>query len=75
VETLLSFHAPHPFLVGMIGCTGLPVTSVAVERAPRLDGRSAYTSWKRFQTGCLALVWVMIWKSRFRRDREPGRQA
>ncbi len=63
VERLVSFHAPRPFLVAMIGCTGLPVSSIPVERSPRVDGRSAYTPWMRLKTGCLALVWVVIWRS------------
>jgi glycosyltransferase involved in cell wall biosynthesis len=67
VRMLVSFHAPRPYLVGMIGCTGLPVSSVPVERAPRADGPSAYTSWMRFKTGLLALMWVMIWRLGTRR--------
>jgi hypothetical protein len=63
LRKLMSFHAPRPFLVAMIGCTGLPVSSVPVERSPRADGRSAYTPWMRLKTGCLALAWVTIWRS------------
>jgi glycosyltransferase involved in cell wall biosynthesis len=76
VRTLVSFHAPRPFLVAMIGCTGLPVASLPVERSPRADGNSAYTPWMRLRTGCLALMWAMVWRLRLRRfAREPWTQV
>lgn len=64
VERLLIWDDPHPFVVGMIGCTGLPVTSVPVERSERLFGRSTYSSWKRLKIGCLAIARVSVWKRR-----------
>lgn len=67
VKRLLAFNETHPFLVAMIGCTGLPVTSIPVVRAQRHSGRSSYSFWKRLKTGCQAIVWVLS------RKRHPGR--
>lgn len=63
-DRLLSFRVRNPFVVAMIGCSGLPVASVPVVRSPRLAGVSAYSSWRRFRTGCLALGWVIARKCR-----------
>lgn len=62
VERLLAINEPHPFLVAMIGSAGLSMTSVPVVRVSRPDGGSAYSSWKRLKTGCLAAVRVLAWK-------------
>ncbi|MBI5419764.1 MAG: glycosyltransferase [Deltaproteobacteria bacterium] len=56
---LLSIDARRPFVIAMIGCAGLPVASIPVERSVRRSGTSAYSSWKRFKTGCLAVRWVL----------------
>ncbi|MDO8671768.1 MAG: glycosyltransferase family 2 protein, partial [Dehalococcoidia bacterium] len=61
-DSLLTFDASKPFVVAMIGCTRLPLTSIPVRRTQRHDGRSAYSSWKRFKTGCLALLSVVSWR-------------
>ena len=39
------------YLIPMIGCIGLPTTSVPVVRSPRPSGRSAYSPWKRLKAG------------------------
>jgi glycosyltransferase involved in cell wall biosynthesis len=64
VERLLAFDDPHPFVVAMIGCTGLPTLSVPVERSDRPLGKSSYSFWKRLKVGCLAIGRVPIWKRR-----------
>lgn len=64
-DRLFSFRVRNPFVVAMIGCSGLPVASVPVIRSPRTAGGSAYSSWKRFRTGCLAVGWVAAWKCGF----------
>ena len=69
VERLLIFDDPHPFVVAMIGCTGLEVASVPVERSERWLGRSSYNFWKRLKVGCLAIARIPIWK------RQKGLQA
>lgn len=62
VDRLLTYRGPHPFVVAMIGCTGLPVVSIPVARAQRLKGSSAYSFWGRLKVGSLALAWVPLWK-------------
>ena len=62
VDRLLAMNEPHPFVVAMIGCTGLSMASVPVVRSCRPAGCSAYSSWKRLKTGCLAAARVLSWK-------------
>jgi hypothetical protein len=64
VERLLAFDDPCPFVVAMIGCTGLPTLSIPVERSERSTGTSSYSFWKRLKVGCLAISRVPIWKYR-----------
>ena len=64
VERLLAFDAPRPFLVPMIGCTGLPLASTPVLRAARPSGVSAYSTWKRLKIACLSLGWTVVWRLR-----------
>lgn len=59
---LLSMRWGRPYVVGMIGCAGLPVTSIPLLRSPRPSGASAYTTWERVRTGWLAVTSVMAWK-------------
>lgn len=66
VERLLAFDEPGPSVVAMVGCAGLPVTSIPVRRARRSDGRSAYSEWKRLKMSLLALTWILSWKWRSR---------
>jgi glycosyltransferase involved in cell wall biosynthesis len=64
VEGLLAFRESRPFLVAMIGATGLPVESIPVRRSPRLDGRSSYSAWRRLATAARALRWAWARRSR-----------
>jgi glycosyltransferase involved in cell wall biosynthesis len=64
VERLLEFRESRPFLVAMIGATGLPVDSIPVRRSPRLDGRSAYSAWRRLATAAGALRWAVARRGR-----------
>lgn len=66
LERVLALDNPRPHLVAMIGCSGLPVASIPVHRAERPIGRSAYTSWDRFQVAWRALTWVLAYKLRAR---------
>jgi SAM-dependent methyltransferase len=59
----------RPALVAMIGCAGLEVASVPVERAPRPIGGSTYTSARRARSGLEALLWAASWKLRRRSRR------
>lgn len=72
VERLLAFGEPKPFVLALIGCTGLPLASIPVVRAQRPIGHSAYTFWNRLKIGCLAIAWVFAWKC-FRGRRIPTR--
>jgi hypothetical protein len=67
VRRLLSFEVPGPSVVAMIGCAGLPLTSIPVERARRPSGRSAYSSASRLSMGVRSVVWVLSrkWRSHF----------
>lgn len=77
VERLLPFGLSSPSVVAMIGCIGLPLTSIPVVRVRRPSGRSAYSFWKRFKTGCLTILWVLSWKWRPNRtvSRSYSREA
>lgn len=60
VERLLAYQEQQPYLVGMVGCTHLPVTSIPVERMVRPRGKSAYTTLMRLRMGLNALIKI-IW--------------
>ena len=64
VARLVSMAGPHPFVVAMIGCAGMPMVSVPVERSPRQTGESAYSSWKRIRSACRGIRWALEWKLR-----------
>jgi glycosyltransferase involved in cell wall biosynthesis len=66
VDRLVTMNPSMPFLVAMIGCSGMRTTSVPVMRAPRTVGSSAFTSLKRLKSGCLAILWVLLWQGRMR---------
>ena len=70
-ERILAFGDPNPFVVAMIGCAGLPVESVPVERSERPAGGSAYSSWGRIRAGLRAVACAR----RLRRRREGGPAA
>jgi glycosyltransferase involved in cell wall biosynthesis len=64
VERLLAMNGPAPFVVAMIGCTGLPMTSVPVVRDPRPSGESAYSTWGRLKSAWRGVAWALSWKLR-----------
>ena len=66
---LLAYTERGPSVLAMIGCTGLRLTSIPVERAPRKSGRSGYSPWRRVRLGLLTLVWI----ARRQRPAEPER--
>lgn len=74
VDSLLSMNEPHPFIVAMIGRTGLSMASVPVIRSCRPGGSSAYSSWMRMKTGCLTAARVLSWKWNHGHS-FPGRSA
>jgi glycosyltransferase involved in cell wall biosynthesis len=67
LERLLILNGPHPSLAAMIGCAGLPLTSIPVKRSQRIGGSSAYSFRGRLTSGWRAIIWVLAWKSRFLR--------
>jgi glycosyltransferase involved in cell wall biosynthesis len=69
VERLLAMDGRDPFIVAMIGCTGLPTVSLPVVRAVRPRGASAYSSWMRLRGGWRGVSYALIWKWRTFRGR------
>lgn len=75
---ILAMDGPRrPSVVAMIGCAGVPMLSLPVERSPRGGGRSSYSPWGRLRLGWRAVAWVVSWKvgRRLRPDaprREPS---
>ena len=61
-QRLLESDVRRPFVVGMIGFTGLPMASVPVRRDRRPAGRSAYTGWDRFRVAMHALAWATAFR-------------
>ncbi len=61
-EHLLLVRVRRPIVVAMIGTSGLPLTSIPVERDHRAEGRSAYSSWRRLATALAALWWALRWR-------------
>jgi polyisoprenyl-phosphate glycosyltransferase len=64
VERLLAYNEPRPYVGALIGCTGLPLCAVPVERFERPVGHSAYTTRKRLKAGVQAIAWVVAFKLR-----------
>jgi glycosyltransferase involved in cell wall biosynthesis len=69
VEALLAYNESRPYLVGMIGCTWLPVTSIPIERVVRPMGKSSYTALSRLVIG-LGAIFRAIFK--WRRGARPS---
>lgn len=63
VDAVLFLDTPSPFVVAMIGCTGLPTISVPIVRSKRPRGESAYSSFQRLKTGCRAVACVVTCRS------------
>ena len=62
VDRVIDLSPPIPFVVAMIGCTGLPTTSIPVARSKRTVGSSAYSAWNRLQAGLRAVACVVCCK-------------
>lgn len=62
VDRLLGMGGDKPFVVAMIGCAGLPMTSVPVRRDLRPSGESAYSGWGRLKSGWRGVAYVVSWK-------------
>jgi len=61
-ERLLAYRPRWPFVVAMIGSTGLPMISIPIRRDRRASGGSAYTSWDRLRVGVQTLAWAAAWR-------------
>jgi glycosyltransferase involved in cell wall biosynthesis len=61
-DRLLAYRPRWPFVVAMIGGTGLPLASIPIRRDRRPSGRSAYTPWDRFRVGIQTLAWAAAWR-------------
>ncbi len=61
-DRLLAFRVEKPFIVSLIGFTGLPVTSIPVPRSQRPRGKSAYSDLDRLRTGLNTLCQACLWK-------------
>lgn len=64
VDRLVRMGGPSPALVAMIGCAGVRMASVPVERARRAEGRSAYSPVARLRSGVRSMRWVLWWRLR-----------
>jgi len=62
VERLLEMQGPRPFVVAMIGCTGLAMTSIPVERNQRPLGDSAYSFRMRLASAWRGIWWTLCWQ-------------
>ena len=72
INKICAFPTSHPYVVSMIGLSGLRVGAVPIKRAPRPAGRSA-TNWRRrFTIGGSAILWTAIWRLRPSIQKEPG---
>lgn len=61
-ERILTMQGPAPFVVAMVGCAGLPVTSLPVLRVTREAGKSSYTFWTRLRSAWRAIYWIGVWR-------------
>jgi glycosyltransferase involved in cell wall biosynthesis len=62
VERLAAAPPRDPYVLGLIACAGLPMTSIAVDRASRAEGRSGYTARSRLRLAWKALRFVLAWR-------------
>jgi polyisoprenyl-phosphate glycosyltransferase len=66
VNALVRFPTRYPWIQVMVGCLGVPVLSVPVERDVRRDGESSYTAFGRWKTAARALLCVAeyrLWRA------------
>jgi glycosyltransferase involved in cell wall biosynthesis len=67
VDALVRFPTRFPWIQAMVGCLGVPVRCVAVERDARMGGESSYTAFGRLKTAGRALLCVAeyrVWRAR-----------
>ncbi len=62
-DRLLAMPRRDPYVVAMIGCSGLPVTSIPIERDVRRRGRSAYSVRSRARSAWRAFRWTIAWRA------------
>lgn len=62
VEKLNTLTTRWPYVISMIGWTGLPIAVIPVKRSIRPTGRSAYNGWKRLKAAYCALVGGICWR-------------
>ena len=63
--SLLAHQENDPYMVGMIGCSGLPVTSIPVHRSGRPSGESCYSAMMRLRIGFHAVIKILTtWRKR-----------
>ncbi len=72
VERLLAMGGSAPFVPAMIGCSGLSLASVPVERAPRASGVSSYTNGARVRAALRALRWIAAYRTGRLERSEPA---
>ena len=73
-DRILKMEDRHPFVVAMIACARLPVTSIPVTRVQRPLGNSAYNFRSRLRRARRALIWLLRWRLRnFRASGHPFR--
>jgi glycosyltransferase involved in cell wall biosynthesis len=61
IDRLLALRGPAPFIPTMIWCTGMPLTSIPIERSLRPRGASSYSSFRRLGSARRAFAWI-LWK-------------
>ena len=54
-DAVLRLRVRHPYMLALIGATGLPVLSIPIPRSSRPSGRSAYSEWARLRFACRGL--------------------
>jgi polyisoprenyl-phosphate glycosyltransferase len=65
IDHLLMMSEQNPSLPAMIGCVGLPMISVPIERAKRPFGKSAYNFQLRLKNAWHSLSCILTWKYRY----------
>jgi len=74
-QAILALRMEPPFVVAMVGATGLPALSIPVRRALRPSGRSAYRFGDRMAVGVGALSGSLALRLGLRRPGHPAERA
>lgn len=64
IRRLLKFEVKNPYIISMIGLTGLRTTSIPIERSVRDVGVTSYSSWMRIKLGSSAVFWSLKYRLR-----------